>query len=267
MTRPSWAPEGIDINKPTAARAYDYVLGGVHNFEVDRELARKLMAATPDLAVHARANRAFLQRAVRHLTNAGIRQFIDIGSGIPAVGNVHEEAQKIAPESRVVYVDIDPVAVAHSRSILAEVERCAIIQEDVRDLSKILGHPETQRLINFDQPVAVLLLAVLHAIPDADNPGDILAKLREALAPGSYLVVSHASHDVRPDEARKMEHLSKDSPTALNIRAKSDIAQLFDGFDLIEPGLTWVSQWRPEADGGTDGEKSDILLAGVAVKP
>lgn len=264
MTRPSWAPEEIDINVPSAARAYDYVLGGTHNFEVDRQLARKLADTTPDLAVHARANRAFLQRAVRYLAGEGIRQFLDIGSGIPATGNTHEIAQLQFPDSRVVYVDIDPVAVAHSRSILSETKGCTIVKEDVRHLDRLLADPELNALLDLEQPVAVLLLALLHAIPDADEPAAILARLHERLAPGSYLIISHATFDERTAEARALENLSKNSPTALHMRSREQIGALFAGFELVEPGLTWVSSWRPEP--GAPGDRSDFLLGGVGRK-
>lgn len=264
MTRPSWAPEEIDINVPSAARAYDYVLGGTHNFEVDRQLARKLADTTPDLAVHARANRAFLQRAVRYLAHEGVRQFLDIGSGIPATGNTHEVAQQLYPDSRVVYVDIDPVAVAHSRSILAETKGCTIVREDIRNLDQLLANPELTALLDLDQPVAVFLLALLHAIPDRDEPAAILSRLRSRLAPGSYLVISHATFDERADEARELEHLSKDSPTALNMRSRDRIGEFFSGFELVEPGLTWVSSWRPEQPGA--GDQSDFLVGGVGRK-
>ncbi|MFL6117538.1 MAG: SAM-dependent methyltransferase [Catenulispora sp.] len=267
-TRPTWAPAGIDIDRPSAARAYDYVLGGIHNFEVDRQLARRLTEATPDLAQHARANRAFLQRATRYLVGAGVRQFLDLGSGIPTNGNLHEVAQSAAPDSRVVYVDIDPVAVAHSRQILADVEHCAIVEEDLRRMPAILEHEDVRRLIDFDRPVAVLLLALLHAIPDTDEPYKVLAGLRDRLAPGSYLVISHSTGERRPDEARKMEELSKKSPTALHMRSREEIGLFFEGYELVEPGLTWVSQWRPDpAAGGGAAEQSDMLLGGVGRKP
>lgn len=269
MERPSWAPENVNVDQPSSARAYDYALGGTHNFEVDRQMARMMMEAAPDLAVHARANRAFLQRAVRFLVDAGVRQFLDLGSGIPATGNVHEVALALAPGSRVVYVDFDEVAVAHSRSILAEVPGCAIVQEDIRHLDDLLGHPELRKLLNFDEPVAVLMLAILHAIPDTDDPGGLVARVRDTVVPGSYLVVSHATHELRVRESRKMENLSKETTTALSMRSRDEITGFLDGLELVDPGMTWVSEWRnePESDAGTEADRSDILWAGVGRKP
>lgn len=267
-TRPAWAPEGVDIERPAAARAYDYVLGGTHNFEVDRELARRLTEATPDLAQHARANRAFLQRCTRYLLRQGVRQFLDLGSGIPASGNVHEVALAVEPDTRVMYVDIDPVAVAHSEQILADVPQSAIIHGDLRKADAILDSPQTRSLIDLDKPVAVLLLAILHAMSDADDPYDIVNRLMDRLAPGSYLVVSHSTFERRPEEARKMEELSKQSPTALRMRSRSEITRFFDGLEVVDPGITWVSQWHLEEDGGVfAADKSDMLLCGVGRKP
>src|SRR2546421_865213 len=170
MERPDWAPETIDIERPSAARIYDYWLGGSHNFAVDREMARQVTSLVPETPLIMQANRAFLHRAARFLVESGIRQFLDIGSGIPTLGNVHEVVQKAIPDAPVVYVDIDPVAVTHSRHILAGNERVAVIQEDLRRPDRILAHPDATRLLDLDQPVALLLLAVLHFIPDDDDP-------------------------------------------------------------------------------------------------
>ena len=178
---PDWVPEGIDVTKPSVARVYDYALGGVHSFAVDREFLRAVEAMLPDVRAVCRANRAFLHRAVRVLVEVGIRQFLDIGSGIPTAGNVHEIAQQAAPEARVVYVDIDPVAVAHSRLILAGNDRAAAIQEDLRHPEAIIGHPATQRLLDFDQPVGLILGVVLSVIPDEDDPHALVARYRDAL--------------------------------------------------------------------------------------
>src|SRR5262245_18583728 len=159
-----WIPEGVDVDRPTAARIYDYLLGGFHNFAADREMARATIAAIPDAAVQAQANRAFLHRAVRLLVNEGIRQFRNLGSGIPTLGNVHEIAHGVAPESRVVYVDIDPVAVEHSRHILADNDRATAIHADLRQPERVLAAAETREVLDFGQPIAVLAVAVLHAV-------------------------------------------------------------------------------------------------------
>jgi SAM-dependent methyltransferase len=247
MDRPDWAPEGIDIARPSAARIYDYWLGGSHNFAVDREIARQVTAMVPDTALIMQANRAFLHRAVRHLVDAGMRQFLDVGSGIPTLGNVHEVAQKATPDARVVYVDVDPVAVAHSKHILAGNPLAAVIQEDLRRPQHILAHPDVRGLLDFDQPVALLLLAVLHFIPDTDDPAAIIRRLTDALAPGSYLVLSHGTADgISDDAAHRLADLFKRTPTPVISRSRDSINRLFAGLDLVEPGLVWSPLWRPE---------------------
>ncbi len=229
------------------ARAYDYLLGGEHNFASDREMIRQAMEIIPDLPIQARANRAFLHRAVSYLTAAGIRQFLDVGSGIPTRGNVHEVAQKAAPDAKVVYVDIDPVAVSHSRQLLAGNSRTVVIQQDARNATGIIDHPDVRGLLDFDQPVALLLVALLHVIPDADDPYKIVSTLCSALAPGSYLVIGHGTSDGRPDDVEKFVGISRQTPTTLSTRDRAGIMRFFDGFDLVEPGLVWAPEWRPES--------------------
>jgi hypothetical protein len=243
----SWAPEGIDPEKPSASRIYDYYLGGAHNFAVDREVAKQVIAAWPDGLHIARANRAFLQRAVRFLVDAGIRQFLDIGSGIPTVGNVHEIAQGAAPDARVVYVDTDPVAVAHSHSILAGNDLAEVIQEDLRRPERILEHPDVRRLLDLDQPVAVLVVGLVHFLPDEDDPAGVLARLRAPLAAGSHLALSHLTADSRPELARKAEEVYRGADVHFTWRSRAQVEALFAGWELVEPGLVWVPQWRPEA--------------------
>ncbi|HEY8533073.1 MAG TPA: SAM-dependent methyltransferase [Micromonospora sp.] len=264
MQRPDWAPEGIDIERPSAARMYDYYLGGSHNFAADRAAAQAMIAAVPDAPLMAQANRAFLRRAVQFLVDAGIRQFLDIGSGIPTVGNVHEIAQRAAPESRVVYVDIDPIAVAHSRAILAGNDRATVVQADLRTPDRILEAPEVRALLDFTQPIAVLIVAVLHFIPDSDDPAGILATIRNALAPGSYLVLSQASYDGRSEEERRQaEEVYRRTDSPLYPRSRAELARFFDGFELVEPGLVWVPQWRPDSpDDAADAERA-VFIGGV----
>ena len=247
VSRPSWAPEEIDLERPSAARVYDYYLGGSHNFAPDREMAQRAMQMWPELPQIMQANRAFLRRAVRFLVAAGIRQFIDIGSGIPTVGNVHEVAQDADPTVHVVYVDIDPVAVIHSRHILAGNGRTAVVQADLREPQEVLGHPEVRRLIDLDQPVAVLLVAVLHFIADEDGPGEVVAAYRDALASGSWLVVSHASYEGLPEQASTHQQLYQRTPTPMTMRSHAEITALFDGLELVEPGVVWLPLWRPES--------------------
>jgi S-adenosyl methyltransferase len=246
--QPGWVPPGIDTGKANIARVYDWWLGGDHNFRADQDAARAMIAVEPNARAIARANRAFLGRAVRFLAaEAGIRQFLDIGSGIPTQNNVHQVAQDAAPGARVVYADVDDVAVAHSKLILDGQADAAVIQADLRDPARILADPETQLLLDFAQPVAVLLAAVLHFIADDDSPEQIVATLRDALPPGSYLVISHACSDPQPDLLSAFETVYKSKVAAQGrARTSAEIARFFDGFTLVDPGLTWVPLWRPD---------------------
>jgi hypothetical protein len=247
-TQPGWVPPGIDTGKANIARVYDWWLGGDHNFRADQDAARAMIAVEPNARGIARANRAFLGRAVRFLAGeAGIRQFLDIGSGIPTQNNVHQVAQDVAPGARVVYADVDDVAVAHSKLILDGQSDAAVIQADLRDPARILADPETQLLLDFTQPVAVLLAAVLHFIPDDDSPEQLVATLRDALPPGSYLVISHACSDPRPELLSAFETVYKSKVAAQGrARTSAEIARFFDGFNLIDPGLAWAPLWRPD---------------------
>jgi hypothetical protein len=247
MEQPEWVPEDVDIERPSVARIYDYLLGGSHNFAADREVAHKAIAVKPDVVLQAQANRAFLHRGVRFLVDAGIRQFLDIGSGVPTLGNVHEIVQKAAPEARVVYADIDPVAVAHSRAILAGNDRTTAIQADLRRPEEILAHPGVRALLDLAQPLGVLLVAILPYIPDADDPWGIVARLREVMAPGSYVAITHGTDEAQPDEISQFRQLSRQTGTPITYRSRADVERLFTGFDLVEPGLVWVPQWRPDS--------------------
>jgi SAM-dependent methyltransferase len=261
MTRPDWAPDDIDISVPSAARMYDYYLGGAHNFAADRELAEKALAAIPDGRDLARANRAFLQRSVRFLAQAGVRQFLDIGSGIPTVGNVHEVVQEIAPEARVVYVDIDPVAVSHARALLADNRYAIAIRGDLREPGRVLADPQLRELLDLGRPVAVLLLAVLHFVGDADGPEGIIEELYEAVAPGSYLVISHGTDDGRSTE--ELEHVYRRTVTPLAMRSRAEVVALFGRFALIDPGVVWAPEWHPDQPGdlGEHPERSSSYVA------
>ncbi|WP_405099119.1 SAM-dependent methyltransferase [Micromonospora sp. NBC_01412] len=265
MQRPDWAPDTIDIERPSVARMYDYYLGGSHNFAADRAAARAMVDAVPEAPLMAQANRAFLRRAVHFLAEAGIRQFLDIGSGIPTVGNVHEIAQRIDPASRVVYVDVDPVAVAHSREILSGNDRAAVVQEDLRHPERILTHPDVTGMLDLSQPVAVMIVAVLHFVPDSDGPAEILRTLREALAPGSYLVLSQASDEDRHDtgERAEAEAVYRRTDNPLFIRSRAELTSLFDGFELVDPGVGWVPQWRPETPESAEDAEQAVFMGGV----
>ncbi|WP_229075635.1 SAM-dependent methyltransferase [Actinoplanes sp. DH11] len=262
-----WVPAGIDVNRPSSARVYDYFLGGAHNFAVDRQLADQIASMTPNIGETMRSNRVFLRRAVRYLAGQGIRQFLDIGSGIPTAGNVHEIALDAAPGSTVVYVDIDPVAVEHSRAILAGVDGAGVICADVRDADRILAETGKLGLIDFERPVAVLLAGVLHFVPDGDGPGAAVAALRAALAPGSYLLISHATGDGQPPEVIEAQRLSARTGTEIALRTAAEITAYFDGFTLVEPGLVFIPRWRPDPQDPVDEHPERVgAYAGVARK-
>ena len=264
-----WVPPGVDTSKANIARVYDYWLGGSNNFLADQDAARALIAVEPNARAMARANRDFLGRAVRFLAASGIRQFLDIGSGIPTERNVHEVAQQAAPGSRVVYADVDDVVVAHSRLLLDGNPDVAVIRADVRDPGAILGAPDTRALIDFSQPVGLLLAAVLHFIPDHDDPRGIIARYHEALAPGSYLVISHATTEGMSEEfaaAAKKVYEGRVAASS-NIRARAAIQRLFDGFDLVDPGLVRLTDWRPDPGDNALGDAIKLwTLAGVGAR-
>lgn len=268
MDRPSWAPQYIDPDRPSGARVYDYFLGGAHNFAADRQLADAIAAMTPNIGDTMRANRAFLRRAVRYLVGEGITQFLDIGSGIPTVGNVHEVAQQADPSATVVYVDVDPVAVAHSRAILSDDPRTAVIEADARDVERILDDPETRRLLDRERPVAVLLLGVLHFLPDADDPAGVVARLVEAVAPGSALALVNVTHEDQPPEVIEAQKLSSRTSTPIHLRSREELRAQFAGLPLVEPGLVHLPLWRPDSPQDVDDRPERFgALAGIARKP
>ena len=249
MERPAWAPRSIDISVPSVARIYDFYLGGSHNFEADREAARRVMEFAPGLPKTMQANRAFMRRAVRFAAAEGITQFLDIGSGIPTFGNVHEVAQAAAPDARVVYVDHDPVAVAHSQAVLAGNDGTGVVAADLRKPQEILASAEVERLIDLNRPVALLLVAILHFVEDADDPYEAVAQWRDALAPGSLLVLTHASYEGIPLPAERAEgavDVYKDIRNPLIMRSRDEIARFFKGYDMVEPGLVAPPLWRPQ---------------------
>ncbi|MEU3956154.1 SAM-dependent methyltransferase [Streptomyces achromogenes] len=250
MERPAWAPRSIDISVPSVSRIYDYYLGGSHNFEVDREAARRAMEFMPGLPKVMQANRAFMRRAVRFAAGEGITQFLDIGSGIPTFGNVHEVAQAAAPGARVVYVDHDPVAVAHSEAVLADNDDADVIAADLLKPQEILTSPRLERLIDLKRPVALLLVAILHFVDDADDPYGAVAELREALAPGSLLILTHATYEGIPLPAERAEgavDVYKDIRNPLIMRSRDEVARFFEGYDMVEPGLVQMPHWRPDS--------------------
>ncbi|MGQ0837813.1 SAM-dependent methyltransferase [Actinokineospora sp.] len=259
----SWVPEGVNTELPSAARVYDYLLGGGHNFAGDRALAEKLVTVVPARDM-ARLNRAFLRRAVLHLLDAGITQFLDLGSGIPTVGNVHEVAQAADPDARVVYVDYEPVAVAHSELLLRDNANATVLQADMRDPEKILQSPRTLGLLDLDKPLGLLMVGVVQFIPDADDPWAIAARYREALAPGSYLALSAFTWDNAPAGMAGAVEVFRNSQDPIFPRTRAEIQRMFDGFDLVEPGLVYTPQWRPERPEDADDAVRSNLYAGVA---
>jgi precorrin-6B methylase 2 len=246
MERPDWAPADVDIERPSAARMWDYLLGGAHNFAVDRRVAEQGIALKPDLPEVARQVRAFIHRAVAYLSDAGVDQFIDIGAGIPTRGSVHEMAQRANPEARVVYVDRDPVAIAHSTAILRDNDRATAILGDLRDPAAILARPELRDLLDLDRPVGLLLVAVLHFVFDEDEPERIVATLRDALPVGSHLVIQHATLDEQPATVRQMvEHFNANSAQPMQWRTREEITAFLDGYTILDPGVVHLSRWRP----------------------
>jgi hypothetical protein len=259
------APVDLDVSVPNGARIYDYMLGGKDNFPADREAAEAMIAVNPAAPRTAQANRAFLGRAVRFLAEeVGIRQFLDIGTGLPTQQNVHQVAQQVAPDARVVYVDYDPVVVAYGQALLANAGTVTVVEGDLHRPEEILAHPKVRRLIDFDEPLAVLLVAILHFISDEEDPIGIVSQLREAMAPGSHLVVSHTVSESPADVMAPAQQGFQQAGAPLTPRTRAEVERFFDGFDLVEPGLVEVPQWRstgPEVVAA--GRSPWVLVGGV----
>ncbi|HEX5119579.1 MAG TPA: SAM-dependent methyltransferase [Pseudonocardiaceae bacterium] len=245
----------LDMSTVSAARAYDYMLGGHHNFEVDREFAEQVMRAAPQAALVARTNRAWLRRAVRYLLDQGVRQFLDLGSGIPTVGNTHQIAQAAGIQARTVYVDREGVAYHQARQLLAREgagDQAGIIQADLRDVAGVLGHPEVARLLDFTRPVGLVLASVLLYVSDEDDPAGIISAYLDAMAPGSYLAISTTTQDgVASDlrsRAQDVQHLYKQAKEPVVARSWDQIAAWFARTELVEPGLVELADWRPDPD-------------------
>lgn len=268
MDRPAWAPEGVDMMQPSPARMYDALLGGSHNFEVDRLAAQRGSRLVPDLPRLALSNRAFLRRAVRYLIDAGITQFLDIGSGIPTAGNVHEIVRECDPGARVLYVDIDPVAVAHSRAILVGKQNYGAIEADLREPAELLARVRDTGLIDPEQPVGVLLIAVLHLLADDDLPAAKVAALRHAVPTGSHVAISHLTSALRPDDAAALHKSSQHgNHVGIQFRSRAAITEMFDGWELVEPGVVELPMWRPESERDRhEAPGRSLGLAGVGCK-
>jgi S-adenosyl methyltransferase len=264
-------PPDIDTSRPHPARIYDYGLGGKNHFAADREVADKVIASWPTVRTGARENRAFLGRAVRYLAaEQGIRQFLDIGTGLPTTNNVHEVAQDVAPSSRVVYADNDPLVLAHAQALLTSAPdgRTAYIQADLRAPGEILASPVVRDVLDFSQPIALMLVAVLHFIQDEDKPAEIIAALLDALPPGSYLVASHVTGEHDPAGADVGQRAYRESQMRAQWRTSDVFARLaFSGLELMSPGAVLVSEWRPEGDGPRPTPAEVNCYGGVARKP
>lgn len=255
-------PNDIDTSKAHPARVYDYWLGGKDNFAADREAGEQAVRAYPDLVVAVRANRAFLGRAVRYLTGeAGIRQFLDIGTGIPSANNTHEVARAGAPESRVVYVDNDAMVLAHARALLRG-GTTAYLHADLRDVEGILA--KAAKTLDFSKPIGVMLLAVLQYIPDSDDPHGLVSRLMAAVPPGSYLVISHPASDINAEEvAESMREYNERSPEQATPRSHAGVSRFFTGLELVPPGVVAIPEWHQDAPAA---ESSIAMWGGVARK-
>ena len=264
-----FAAGDLDTSKPHPARMYNAFLGGKDNYPVDREAVRQILRHWPEVRLIARANRAFLQRAVRFLAGeAGIRQFIDIGTGIPSAGNVHEIAGQVAPGARVVYVDNDPIVHVHANALLTGSGTTTVALADLRNPHAILADPSLRACIDFDRPVGLLLVAILHFLTDSEDPAGIVAVLRDALPDGSYLALSHATGDFHPPGTKDDAAAAYQNAAApLVLRTRSEVTQYFDGFDLMEPGLVQAPLWRPEGSAPRARDLAKIgIYAGVGRK-
>jgi hypothetical protein len=259
-------PGGIDTSTPTVARMYDYYLDGKNNFQADRDAVDKVEAAMP-IRQLAQENRAFLRRAVRYMARQGIDQFLDIGSGLPTVGNTHEIAQEINPDARVVYVDNDPVVLTHGRALLATDGNTTVVTADMRRPDDVLKNAETTRMIDFNRPVGVMLVAMIHFIKDEDRPR-IMGHLRDALPSGSYVTASQGTTEGNSlDSVAQVEDVYRHTPTPIYFRDHAGVAAFFDGLELVEPGLVTLDAWRPDPADPGPSQATKWMLGGVGRKP
>jgi hypothetical protein len=264
-------PPEIDTSRPHSARVYDYLIGGTSNFAADRETAAKVLLKSPNARIAPRENRAFLGRAVRFLTGeVGLRQFLDIGAGLPTANNVHQVAQAVEPSSRIVYVDNDPLVLVHAHALLTSTPqgRTAYIQADIRDPDAILTAPPVRELLDFNQPVGLLLLGILHLLADADKPAEIVATLLDALPSGSYLVASHLTTEHDRERTAAGQAVMRDAGMTMQKRDSGVFAEIaFNGLDLVPPGVVLVSEWRPTGNHPRPSPAEVSVYGGVARKP
>lgn len=274
MTEPS-SPEGlpmVDHDQPSAARAYDYFLGGSSNFEVDRQFADQVKKIAPSSVPVTSLNRSFLRRAVEYLLGRGVRQFLDLGSGIPTVGNTHQIAERLGiTDARTVYVDNEAVAFHHAQLMLADSPNTTILQADMRDVPAVLSHPETRRLLDFGQPVALLVVGVLLYFPDSDDPGGMIRAYRERLSGGSYVAISTLTDEHAPDDLRTelaaLRAMYEQVGEAVYPRDHADILRWFDGLELVEPGLVELPSWHTDDPNELTNEAHTLGYGGVGRVP
>jgi S-adenosyl methyltransferase len=255
----------IDLSRPSIARTYDYYLGWFHNFPVDRELAEEAITANPHARAAARSGRDFLARAVRHLVaERGVRQFLDLGSGIPTAGNVHQIAQALDPQARVVYVDVEPVAVSHGEMILAGNPHATSVLADLLEPGAVLNHPQVRDLLDLTRPTALLLSMVLHFVSDDQDPAGLLHTYREALGPDSWLVLSHVTHEVAPETVGKVAKLYDRTATPARTRTRAQILALSSDYTFEAPGIVLTEQWQPGQERPVEHPERFPIWAGVA---
>jgi hypothetical protein len=270
MQQSNWVPDEVLLDRPNVARMWDFFLGGGHNFAIDREAAEQAIKLYPDLPMVAQVTRGFLGRAVRYLLDQGVDQFLDVGAGIPTANSVHEIAQRVVPAARVAYVDIDPVAVAHSQAILQNVENTVAIRADARQPEEIISHPEVRRVLDFSRPVGVLAIAMLHFVPEDDEALRIVRVLRDGVVPGSYVAMTHATADaVERARADQGEQLYQRTSAQLHFRTHDQVLGLLEGLELVDPGVVFIPRWRPETDHDLllDQAERSANYAGIGRKP
>jgi len=262
-----WSADAADMDKPNPARVFDALLGDAHNFAADRALAARLIGAVPGLIPDVYAERHFQRRAVAFCLAAGVRQFLDLGSGIPSVGNACDSILSLAPDARVLCVDVDPVVVAFAAHRLRGNHRAGALEADLRRPDHLLNHPEVTALLNLDEPVAVLLVSVLHQVADAEDPWAIVAHLRDRLAPGSHVVISHVTAGGADGDMATLRQLIHRDGLTLTPRTHEQVHRMFDGMSLLDPGLVRAPAWRPDPDEDDDQASGPRVLAGVGVVP
>jgi hypothetical protein len=263
-TAADWVPSDINVGVPSAARVYDYLLGGAHNFDADRLVGEKVLSVQPNGRQIARSNRAFMGRAVRFMVARGIRQFLDLGSGIPTVGNAHEIAQDADPQCRVMYVDYDPIAVAHSELILEGNPLAVVVDADLTQPEAVLKNSTVRNFLDFSKPIGLLMVAVFHFVPDSKQPGEIVKRYVEAIPSDSYVAISHLTADHMAEEMAGVVEAMKNSRDPMYFRGYADVAALFDGLDVVEPGVVSAPLWHK--DYGEDIDQEGVY-AGVGIKP